>query len=409
MTDIRLRKYAELLIKLGVNLKPDQYLIIEASVDASDLVLELTKVAFQQKAKDVIVFYSDPFVDRERALNLDPNKLKVVEAWQAESRNLYLRDKACSLLIKSTYPYLYQDVSEEAASALQIFNNELRNNIRSFIASDDIQWCIASYPNKLWADVLFPSDELALDKMFDLMYDICRVNLTEDTTDNWIKHLQKLGRYSEYLNQLKLDSLHFKNSLGTDLVIGLHENNNWSGGVKEGEAIKYVANIPTEEVACSPDKYRADGIVYASKPLESGGAIIEDFYFELKDGKIIKAFAKKNNELLNKLIDTDEGSRYLGEIALVEDDSPISNSGKLFYNTLYDENAACHIAFGKGFPSTRKDLGATDYQAWEANNLNFSKVHIDFMFGTADMDIVGYDKEGNKHQIFKNGNFVKIK
>ncbi len=411
MKDIRLTKYARLLVELGVNVKKDQYLIVEAPVDAYPLVREITKIAFEKKAKDVIVFYTDAYVDKERCKQVDPSMISKVEEWQKESRVHYLKQGACSLLVKSAYPYLYEGLNQDASSALQTFTNDLRNHIRHYIAKDGIQWCICSYPNQLWAETLFPNDvpEVALDNMFNTIYDICRVQFENNPYEDWKEHFYRLGKYSKYLNTIKLDRLHFKNSLGTDLVIGLHPNHSWNGGMQAGESFTYVANIPTEEISSCPDKYRVDGKVYASKPLELGGMIVEDFWFEFKDGKVVGLYAPKNQKLLEDLIKKDEGSEYLGEVALVEDKSPISQSGLLFYNTLYDENASCHLALGKGFPSMFKGLDPLDIEAWSEVNLNYSNIHIDFMFGTDDMCVVGYDKEGNEYPIFKEGNFVEIK
>ncbi len=406
MSDERLIKYARLLIELGVNVKKDQYLIIEAPVDAYPLVQACTKIAFERKAKDVVVFYTDAYVDKQRCLNVDHKLIEEVLPWQKESRVTYLKEKACSLLIKSAYPYLYSEVTSDASGALQRFTNNLRNNIRQFIATDNIQWCIASYPNQLWANTLFPNDdnETALEKMFDVIYDICRVRFNEDPLENWKEHLKAMAYFGKKLDSFDLDRLHFTNSLGTNLTIGLHPNAKFAKN--DTDEIAFVANIPTEEISTSPDKYRVDGIVYASLPLEVGGAIIEDFGFTFKDGKVIDHFAAKNKQLLDQLLDTDEGSRYLGEVALVENKTPISQSGLLFYNTLYDENASCHLALGKGFPGCIEGCSHTDLKDWQKHNLNYSTIHIDFMFGTADMNITGYNKQNEAIPIFVDGNFA---
>ncbi len=403
--DERLTKYAQLLIEMGVNLQADQILIIEAPVDAYPLVQACTEAAFKRKAKDVIVFYTDAIIDKERCLNLDPNDIKEVKDWQKESRLHYLKQGACSLLIKSAYPYLFKDVSNAASSALQSFTNDLRNHIRAYIAKDNITWCIASYPNQLWAQTLYPDDlpDVALNKMFDAVYDICRIRLNEDPVENWKKHLSDLASFGKVLDSFKLDRLHFENALGTDLTIGLHPNARFSRG---DDVIRFVANIPTEEVCTSPDKFRVDGIVYATKPLELGGTIIEDFGFEFKEGKIVRIIADKNLELLTELVASDEGASYLGEVAFVQEKSPIAQSGLLFFNTLYDENAACHLAIGRGFPSCIEGCSSTDLNEWSQFHLNHSKIHIDFMFGSKDLKVTGYDKENKAYSIFIEGNFA---
>lgn len=406
----RLEKYARLLVEMGVHVKENQYLIVEAPVDAYPLVQKITEVAFEKKAKDVIVFYTDSYVDKERALNVSYEQLRTVPTWQAQSRDEYLNQGACSLLIKSAYPYLFEDVSEDASSALQAYTNELRNHIRAKIASDGIQWCIASYPNPCWAKALFPKDdeETALNKMFDAIYDICRIKFDNNPNEDWYEHFRRMGKYTKWLNTLQIDSLHFENSKGTDLVIGLHSNHQWNGGIGEGEEIDFVANIPTEEISTSPDKHRVDGVVYATKPLELGGALVENFWIRFEKGRIVEVGGEKNIDLLKKIIETDEGSHYLGEVALVEYNSPISQSGLLFYNTLYDENASCHLAFGKGFSSSLKGLSATNYEAWEKVNLNFSSIHVDFMFGSEDMKITAKSRLADEIIVFSGGNFVTL-
>ena len=405
--DQRLIKYARLLVELGVNVKKDEYLIVEAPVDAYPLVREVTKIAFEKGAKDVAVFYNDAYVDKERCLVVDTDVIANVSEWQKNSRLEFLEKGASSLLIKAAYPYLYDGVNQESSAALQTFTNDLRNNIRHYIAKDGNKWCISAYPNQLWADTLFPNDENAFDKLLDTMYQICRVTFDNNPIEDWKNHFYNLGRYSAYLNSIKLDRLHFKNGLGTDIVIGLHPNHHWNGGMAKDEEFDYVCNIPTEEISSCPDKYRVDGVVYASKPLELGGMIVENFGFTFKNGAVIEIHADQNKDLLRSIVEKDEGSKYLGEVALVEVKTPIYQSGLLFYNTLYDENASCHLALGKGFPGML-GVDPMNIKEWDQVNLNHSSIHVDFMFGSEDMQIMGYDINNNEYVIFKDGNFVGL-
>lgn len=406
--DARFGKYAKFLVETAINLQEGQYLIIEASTDAYLFVRELTKVAFEKKAKDVIVYYDDVYVDLERCKNVDPADIKTVHPWHKQSREYYFEKGACSLGVRSSYPYLFEGVDFDAVSAYQSFANEVRNVTRYYIGRDNIQWCGSCYPNELWATTLFPdvSKEEAMDKMFDAVYDICRIKYDNDPAKDWELHCQTVSKNAKKINEMKLDRIHFKNSLGTDITIGMFEGYTFCGGSDDGNDKKFIANVPTEEIFASPDKFRVDGIVYASKPLALGGSIVEDFYIEFKEGRVTNVFAKKNQDALEALIATDEGSHYLGEVAFVAYDSPISNSGLLFYNTLYDENAACHLALGKGFNSTYSGLSGSDLEAWEKYNLNTSSTHCDFMFGTSDLVVTGYDKEGNVFNIMDKGNFI---
>ena len=397
--NVKFEKYAQLLLGSGVNLQKDEYLIIEAPIETADFVRELSKAAFEKGAKDVIVYYSDPYFDLIRLNYADEQLISEVKDYEKESLQYYLDKGAISILIESAYPFLYKDCKQSKNAALQTHTNDKRNVIRAMIASSGTKWLIASYPNKLWAKTLFPElpEEEAFDALCELLYDICRIDTQNDPNENWAKHLEEIAKYGNKLDEIGIDHLIFKNSIGTDLTIGLTEEARFGHGDTPRTT---CANIPTEEVCTTPDKYRVNGKVVASKPLEVGGAIIENFGFTFKDGKVTDFYAEKNQDVLASLVNADEGSCYLGEVALVGYSTPISLSNKVFYTTLLDENASCHLALGKGF------YRGTDREEWEKAHANFSKIHIDFMFGTKDMDIIAVDREGKQHQIFKNGDFV---
>lgn len=406
--DERFEKYARLLIEIGVNVREGENLLIEAPVDAAELVRMCTKIAFQRKVRDVIVHYTDAYVDRERIRALPAEQLREVAPWQHEARAYYLKQPASSLLIKSTYPYLYADCDTEKLSAYQQFSNDLRNVIRRSIAQDGTKWCIACYPNALWAKTLYPElpQEEAFQAMLSLFYDICRIRQGEDPIQNWIDHINSNLRINRKLDSYHLDRLVFHNDLGTDLEVGLHPNARFSLSDADFTQEGYCWNIPTEEVATSPDKYRVNGTVVASRPLELGGSIIEGMRFSFREGKVVDFKAERNGEIIQNILDTVEGAQYLGEVALVPDSSPISQSGKLFYNTLFDENASCHLALGNGFAKSVLTADPADVSTWEKVNLNHSGIHIDFMFGTPDMEVTGYDQDGKAYSIFRNGNFA---
>ena len=403
-----LEKYARLLIEIGVNVTANEDLIIEAPADAAELVRLCTKIAFERKVHDVIVLYTDAYVDLERIRSLPADQLKEVPSWQIEARRQALRQGASSLLIKSTYPYLYKDCPVDKMNAYQEFSNNLRNVIRASIAQDGTKWCIASYPNALWAKTLYPElpKDMAMQKMLDLFFKICRIRKGEDSVQSWIDHINDERKIAWKLDSFHLDRLLFRNSLGTDLEVGLHPNAVFAISDRLFSRKDYCWNIPTEEIATSPDKYRVNGTVVASRPLELGGTIVEGMRFTFQEGKVVRFHADKNPEVLQHILDHVDGSRYLGEVALVSDDTPISQSGKLFYNTLFDENASCHLALGKGFALSVKSADPADIATWEPVHLNYSAVHIDFMFGTSDMSVTGYDKTGKEYPIFRDGCFV---
>jgi aminopeptidase len=277
-----------------------------------------------------------------------------------------------------------------------------------YLGASKTQWTIVAYPNEAWASKVFPdlSKKEAYDKLFSAILSTSRVSLNHRSVSNWKTHNENLLNHNKILNSYDFKTLHFKNSLGTDLEIGLVDDHIWCGGGEHNsKGVYFNPNIPTEENFTMPDKNRINGVVYASLPLAYQGKLIENFYLEFKDGKIINYKALKNEAVLKDLIDTDEGSHSLGEVALVGHNSPISNLGILFYNTLFDENASCHLAIGRAYPMNIKG-GITNSREWLEQRANTSKVHVDFMFGSPDMKIVGTTKDGKLVDIFIDGNFV---
>lgn len=396
----RFEKYAQLLIDSGVALQKDEILIIEAPVETAEFVHQLAETAYSRGAKDVIIHYNDPYFDRIRLQYTDKELIEEVADWEKESLSHYLKQGAVSILIESAYPYLFAESDQAKSAARQTHINDKRNVIRASIASSHTKWLIASYPNTLWAKTLYPElgEEEAFDALCNLLFDICRISENEDPNVTWKQHVEETGVNGNKLDALEPVKLIFRNGIGTNLEIGLLPDSHFGRG---GMKMPYCPNIPTEEVCTTPDKYAVNGTVVASKPLVVGGAVIENFGFTFKDGKVVDYFAEKGKTVLESLLNSDEGSKYLGEVALVGYHTPISLSNKIFYTTLLDENASCHLALGKGF-----GVNSTDPADWDKARKNFSKIHIDFMFGTADMDIVAIDKEGNTHQVFKNGDFV---
>lgn len=408
MNEKLMKKYATLLVKTGVNIQMGQTLIIESPIDCHDFARILTQTAFECGAGDVICHYVDPVYQKIRANYLPEEKISYVEKWQKESLDRYLKDGACSLLLTSPDPYLMQDMSESKAGALQTFTNDLRNVIRSRIATDHVQWCIAAVPNQKWAEAIMPNEDpsCVLDKFWNLLFKLVYVDENSDPVENWKEKAKRRALITKQLDDFDLDHIHMTAGNGTDITFGFHPDYSWGSRRQEDpKAIKYAPNIPTEEVCTSPDKYRTNGVVYSTKPLMIGGKIVNDFKVEFKDGKVVDVEAKEGEELLKGIIATDEGSCYLGEVAFVPYHSPISESGLIYFNTLIDENASCHIALGKGFPGT-VDITSQDPKDWEAKHLNFSKIHIDFMIGAKDTKIIGYKKDGSEVMIFENGDFA---
>ena len=269
------------------------------------------------------------------------------------------------------------------------------------------QWCIAAVPGEKWAKKLFPElrASQAVEKLWDAILKTSRV--TDDPIKAWEDHNRDLHDRCEYLNKLHIRELRYKSSNGTDFTVGMIPEAQFCGGGETSlQGIFFNPNIPTEECFISPMRGVAEGIVYATKPLSYQGQLISGFWIRFHEGKAVEWHAEQNNELLTKLIEMDEGSRYLGECALVPFDSPINQTGLLFYNTLFDENAACHLAFGEAYPECVKGGEAMSKEELKAAGLNDSNTHVDFMVGTADLSIIGTTKDGREIPVFVNGNFA---
>lgn len=408
--DTMLEKYAQLLVRLGVALQPGETLILELDAEQYEFSRVITYVAMQQGAKDVIVFYRDPYVDKIRAKCGDREVVRQVLPWMKESFNVYLDKGACSLKLSSPRPHLYEDVGVPVAKTLQDFTNELRNTIRSHWGSHGTRWCIACVPNIDWAKALFPDMEpqMAYDRLWEVLMQLCMIREDNDPIEDWLTFQDKACGFSTWLNEHKPDRIRFINGVGTDITIGFKPQAFWVGGVKRAgrKATENIPNIPTNEVASSPDKYRVDGVVYSTRPLVYGGKVIDDFSLTFEKGKVIHHEARVGYDLLTTLLDTDEGSRRIGEVAFVERDVPIAKTGMVFYNTLLDENAACHLALGNGYALCLPGISWTDKDEWEREHLNTSCQHVDFMFGSEDMQAYAITAEGQEIQIFRDGKFV---
>jgi aminopeptidase len=277
------------------------------------------------------------------------------------------------------------------------------------VSNGSIQWTIAAIPSPAWAKKVFPdaADEAeAVDKMWDAIYAASRVD-DNDPIENWKNHVDNLQHKVDFLMKHNFKFMRFKNKLGTDLEITLPDGHRWiSCGEKAKTGYNFIANIPTEEVFSAPLKGGTNGIVYSTKPLVHMGDLIEDFWLKFKDGKVVEYFAKKNQHLLEKLLTTHENADYLGEVALVPFDSPISNSGILWYNTLYDENASCHLAVGRAYSTCVDGVDGKTEEELNAMGINQSLTHEDFMIGSSDLEIIGVTHDGKEISVFKNGNFA---
>ena len=406
--DKQLKKYAKLIVEAGLNVQKGQELFIDASVDAAVLVRLVTKAAYEVGAKEVIVRYNDGIVSRMKYEYGDKELFENVPTWLSDMYNSYADNKAAFLTILSDDPEVYKGVD---ASKMATWSANLNKALKPFRDSLDMAintWCIVGASSVKWANKVFPdmSDDEAVEALWNAIFKTVKVD-QEDPMEAWQQHRRSFERRVKHINSLGLETLTYTNAAGTDITIGLTDKYEFAGGgsYTVGD-LYFFPNMPTEEIFSTPHKDKADGIVYSALPLNYNGNIIDEFFLEFKDGVVINFGAKQGEQILKELIETDEGSHHLGEVALVPYDSPISNMNILFYNTLFDENAVCHFAIGKGFPECYTGgLEMTKEQLLE-KGINDSLTHVDFMIGTEDLKIVGKTKDGKEVEIFVDGNFA---
>ena len=282
-------------------------------------------------------------------------------------------------------------------------------DLMGYTMNNEGQWCVFGLPSVEWAKVVFPDlpEEEAFAKLEQAIFDVTRVTEDNDPIEAWTKHDEEMAAHAAKLNDYDFTQLHFTSELGTDLTVELVKDHIWvGGGCETPKGVYFDPNMPTEECFCMPLKTGTNGIVYASKPLSYEGKVIEEFWLRFENGKVVDFDAKKEKEALAQLLAFDEGSSYLGEVALVPYDSPVSKSGILFFNTLYDENAACHLALGRPYPENLKGGPVMSKEELAAHGANDSVQHEDFMFGTRGMSVDGIRADGTSVPVFRNGNFV---
>jgi aminopeptidase len=404
----KLEEYANLVIKVGVNLQPEQELVINADVSDCEFARIIAKVAYQNKAKKVTIMWRDELFTKLRYENENLEMLVNIPQYQIEERNYSVDKKAAYLCILSEDPNLMKGIDPKILAETSKAKNIAFQKFYDASMKNEIRWNLIAVPSVSWAKTIFPelNDTDAVNNLWNLIFKTMRLD-KENPVEEWQNHISQLRTRSEFLNKANLKELHYKNSLGTDLIIGLPENYLFEGcGEKAMDGVPFVANMPTEEIFSAPHRLKVDGKVVASMPLIYNGTKIENFGFTFEKGRIVDFFAESGYEVLKNLIETDEGSHYLGEVALVQFNSPIRNLNTLFYNTLFDENASCHLAIGEAYPSCLKDGSAKSKTELFELGLNDSLEHVDFMIGTNDLQIDGITKDENKISIFKDGNFV---
>lgn len=404
-----IQKLAELAVKVGANVQKGQLVAVNSSTETKELARVIVEEAYKAGAKSVGVNWSGDYVSHSGLEYQTLETLKDIPEWFVDKYKHFVDEGGCVISITSPIPGLNADLDPKKIQAAGLARMQKLQFYQTHMMGNRAQWTIVAAPNEIWAERVFPElkGEEAVEALWNAILEASRVREDNDPIQEWAEHNKRLLAHNKILNDYQFKSLHFKNSLGTDLTIELVENHIWAGGGEHATTgVYFNPNIPTEENFTMPYKYGVNGKVVATKPLNYQGNLIEDFWLEFKDGKVVDFDAKKQKESLRSLVELDEGSSYLGEVALISYDSPISNSNILFFNTLFDENASCHLALGRAYPMNVK--GGTEMSQEELSKLgsNYSMAHSDFMFGSKDLDIVGTLKDGSTVQIFKDGDFV---
>ena len=406
--DSRLEKYARLIIRSGCNLRKGQELLIEADASNVDLVRKLVKEAYEQGASDVTVRLTDEICGRMGYDYRSVEDFSKFPDWLALLHNGIAKRGAALLFITSEDPQSMTGVDPRKLAARIKASHEACRDWRNGMDFGHNVWCIVGAASPAWASRVFPdlSEDEAMSRLWDAIFSTVRVD-TPDPIAAWEAHKESFAARKKWLNDQGFDALHYTSSLGTDITVGLTPKSIWEGGgATTVDGTYFFPNMPTEEVFSSPDRNRCDGIVYSSLPLNHDGALIEDFSITFKGGRVVDFHAEKGEDALRGIIETDEGSHHLGEVALIPCSSPIRKTGILFLNTLFDENASCHMALGMGFPDCYEGGLEMNTESLLAAGINESATHVDFMLGTDDLSIDGVLPDGHEVPVFRNGTWA---
>ena len=406
-----LKKYAHLVIKMGVNLQPDQLLVINAPLECADFARLLAEEAYTIGAHDVIVNWKDEKLAKLRYTMGKESIFSEFPEWRRLFYMDYAQQGAAFISIYAEDPEIFKEVAPDRLAMSQRAAGAALIEYRQRMMNNENAWCVVSIPTIAWAKKVFPdvSVEMSVKRLWQEIFKVVRIDKTSDPVENWKKHVGFLAKAADFMNAHQFVSLHYCNSVGTNLTVELPKGHIWAGGAEyTTNRVLFVANMPTEEVYSLPKRDGVNGTVVGTKPFSYNGNLIEGFQLTFKDGVVVDYKADKGQDILGQLIKTDEGSCRLGEVALVPYDSPISQSGTLFFNTLFDENASCHLALGKAYPTCLTGSEKMTSIELAAAGVNDSLVHEDFMIGSADLEIIGTTEAGRKITVFEKGNFVKF-
>ena len=404
-----LQKYAKLLTAKGINVQPGDWVKMTIAVEAAPLARLVTKEAYALGAEKVIVKWADDEITKLHYLHQPTEVLTDIPSYEIqEVEDHCVNHRVSRLSIVSSDPGLLNEADPAKVAAYQTAAGKAFHAQRVATQNDDLKWTVAAAASAGWAAKVFPdlaTSEEQVDALWDQIFKTCRV-YEDDPVAAWDEHKKTLNEKAAKLNEMQFDALHYT-APGTDLTLGLPKNHIWmSAESHDPKGTEFVANMPTEEVYSAPDTRRMDGVVRSTKPLSYAGTLIEGIEVHFKDGKIVDISAEKGDEAIKKLVFDNEGATGLGEVALVPDPSPISQSGVTFFNTLFDENASNHLAIGAAYPTTIQGGTKMSEEELQANGMNTSIVHVDFMIGSAEMNIDGIKEDGTVVPIFRNGDWA---
>lgn len=403
----KMEQYAELTVYVGLNVQKDQHVLINTTTDTIEFTRLVVKKAYEAGAKNVHVNYSDPVQTRTHYELAPDEAFTEYPEWSVVQRDEIIEKGGSFLWIDAEDPDLLTDIPAKRLSNSQKAAGKALARYRQAVGSDKVAWSIVAIPSEKWAAKVFPElePEQQIEALWEAIFKTVRIG-GGDAVSLWKEHIEFLEKRAAQLNDNRFEKLHYS-APGTDLTIELPDKHIWmSGASKTPQGNPFIANMPTEEVYTVPLKNGVNGFVRNTKPLVYQGNIIDGFTLTFEDGKIVKAKAEKGEELLKEMISSDEGAAYLGEVALVPHQSPISDSGLLFFNTLFDENASNHLAIGDSYPTCYDGARNLERGQLEELGLNTSIVHEDFMIGSADMDIDGITADGSKIPVFRKGNWA---
>jgi aminopeptidase len=413
--ETRLQQYAEVIVRVGLNLQPGQRLLIGpltfyaggAPIEQASLVRAVVTEAYKAGARYVDVIWQDPQLNLIRLQHAPDESFEMVPQWHADLAVDYAKNADAVLTVYAVDPDLMADEDPEKMTSIQRKIQAATKPFSDYVARSALNWCVVSAPVEGWARKVLADvpAEQRMATFWDMLLDICKIK-GDDPAATWQRDMDELAARADYLTQKRYASLVYR-APGTNLTIGLPAGHIWvAARLQTPAGLQYIPNIPTYEVFTMPHRERVDGVVQSTRPLPYGGTVIEDFSLTFEKGRVVKATAQKGEAALHKMLDTDEGARALGEVALVPDSSPISQTGRVFSNILFDENASCHLALGRAYRFTMQAGAELSDEEFEGRGGNNSLIHTDFMVGSAELDIDGVQEDGRTEAIFRGGEWA---